>query len=317
MTEKNRQSKSVVEVEGIVESVNLEHVKVQGVEKIRGTVKIDVGNSNIVEVNAFANAVSSQGNPSGLQTVMNEYQIGDKVRTVYAGFRENKYIKGDGNLASFLQVSGNVFNRVDEVEPKAKFIVEMVISGFKEEIVRGTEDERTGKKFVNGYGFDYNGDIYPIQLVTEGKLADAVEDKFEVGQTAIFHGIIKNVKKSEKIIVKADFGEDIEEEKVTYERGFIIKGGRVVEDDEDNKEKPYETDVVKKALAKRKELIQEMKDKKDGAPATSSNSVKNNQVKKKSSDPFGEEESSSKKTKSKKVNDDPFADDNEDDPFAD
>lgn len=289
MAEKQlRQSNNVIEVEGKITEIELEEVDYGQGEKIKGTIKIQTDENNVVPIEVFANKYTKAGALSGIVTVMNEYKAGEKVRIGNGNHRENKYIHQDGSLRSYPQIQSMFFNRVEgNINPTSKFSIEMYITSIKDEIYR---EEETGRKLINGYGIGYDGKLIPVTVIAIPPLADKVDANFEKGDTATFHGNVVNIEKKIEKVIESDFGEDEVVITKIYERGYIVMGGKKASD-----EKAYNSKDIKALESEREIDIQAMKDKKAKSGSQSSNNSNRANNNKKESDPFG---------------DDPFADDN-------
>ncbi|RXZ78066.1 hypothetical protein EBB07_28845 [Paenibacillaceae bacterium] len=272
-----RESVNVVEIEGIVSSINMEvqEFKKDGKTQrsVRGEVNILV-NEDTHSVSVFANEFTSKGKENGLfkslQTIMNEYKSiethgedADKVRITTGKVGLNEYVGQDGLLKSFPQISSNFINRLkpsDIFEPKATFRLEMsVISVVAEQ---DKDEEETGRTILKGIVTAYEGRVFPFELIVEdAEVGEYMQDNYEKNSTVTVWGDLVSKTIVTEEIIKAAIGADQKKTTRRDIREYIVTAGMEAIDDKENG-KYLDPKLIKQGLADRKERHEEMIEKK-------------------------------------------------------
>lgn len=276
-----REALNEVFIEGVLKEKNLELATVftdsGKQEVIRGEVVIATDDKSEHRVRIYANKLTKEKKDStvykGLVTVNEEYvSVADalkngltvdaatKVRITKGKLGLNEYYTPTGELRSFPQVSTNFINRVDETKgynPRAEFSVEMFFKSIKREVKNG---EETGRLLVEGIIPMYGGAVVPITFVVDDADAvDYLETNYEVGKTGKIWGELINTveitKKEEK-----GFGKTKEKVITNVLHELVITGGEEEQYDEDD-EKSYSVDIIKKAMVERDIYLDDLKKK--------------------------------------------------------
>ena len=270
-----QEAENKVHIEGTVVEVKIEKGKLpDGREIIKGDVDIKVDEDSTHTVSMFSMKLNKDKEVSGIykgiETIMNEYQPGDRVRITQGNVRLNEYIGRDGTLKSYPQINSNFVNRLkdtDAFEPKATFAFEMLVANVSEEM---KNDEETGRAIIKGYIPIYGGEIIPFEtVVSDPRAVEYVISNYEKGQTVSVHGDIVNQTFITRREIEVGFGDPQINTSTRTVREYLIKGGSApYEEDSKN---AFDLKLVKKALEAREAKIEEMKEKKkkkDGGQAS-------------------------------------------------
>lgn len=263
-----RQANAKAYVVGVLSEKNLETKVENGEESIIGSLTFKTSDVNFVKFNVNVNKIAKStkkpnSNYAGIQTVMNDYhsiaEVGEENATkVKINGDVNLYVsKTSGkNEVSF---KSNFFNRLKEGEeyaPKAEFSIETFISSIVPET--NSEGEETGRTLVNGWIPTYNG-IEQVTLVADTEVGDAINSTFEIGQTVEFYGEIINNRIETVTEIPVAIGKPRRKVDVKYKNDMLITGASEAYEEGITKEKPYDTEVIKAAIAIRNEKIEEEK----------------------------------------------------------
>ena len=272
-----RQANAKVEVAGIVSSKDLKIEQNNGQNIIKGSVNVEVDETNVVRFSVYAAEKTKAGadNPAykGLLTVMDEFKtIADNGREE----ADKVYVNGDLNLFTGQNGKESVgqrasfFNRAKKLEgfePQATFDVELFIKTIVPEVDK--EGEETGRVLVKGWVPTFNG-IEPITLIAGEDLADGVQNTFEVGQTARFFGDIINNRVEIKTEIPMALGKPKIETKVEYKNELLITGASDAYEEGVTPEKPYDKGAIELAINERQARL-EAKEREAKASSTPSN----------------------------------------------
>lgn len=192
-------------------------------------------------------------------TVVRIYGNGDFTPQVTL----NEYFREDGSHAMSPQAEmgfGNMaINSVGEQSFKAEFDLDVILS--KDPIMEKDKNEdETGRMIVDGYIINYKNEIKPMSFVVDDQdLIDGMIDLSKGNMVNIWGNVStgKIVDIQEK---KSGFGGKAKtEETITYVNELIITGGEPI----DSSDKRAEVvDSIKKMLAERETLLDELKNKK-------------------------------------------------------
>lgn len=290
-----REAVNEVFIEGVLKEKTIELATIdteQGkADVIRGELVIATDDISEHRVRVFANKLTKEKKENavykGLKTVMDEYvsiaealkqgltaDAADKVRITKGKLGLNEFYTPNGELRSFPTVTTNFINRVDESKgynPKAEFSIEMFFKSLTKEVKDG---EETGRLIVEGIVPLYGGTVIPLKFVAnDPDIVDYLDTNYEAGKTSKVWGELVNtvevIKKEEKGFGKA---KETITTKTLHE--LVITGGEEEMYDEDD-EKSYSIDVIKKALAERDVYLDDLlkKSKKEGNKGGSSKST--------------------------------------------
>jgi hypothetical protein len=287
-----REAINEVFIEGILKEKNLELATIDTengkAEVIRGDLVITTSENSEHRVRIFANKYTKENKENsvykGLVTVMNDYisiaealkngqteENADKVRIKRGKLGLNEFYTPNGELRSFPIVTTNFINRVDKnFDPKAEFSIEAYFVSFKPEM---KNDEETGRLVINTIIPLYGGKVIPLTFIAEDEdVVDYLQTNYEVNKTGKVWGELINTVDVTRIEEKG-FGKSKEKIITKTINELIITGGEEDMYDEDD-EKSYSTDLIKKAMAERDIYLDELlkKSKKDN---NSSNKSKN------------------------------------------
>lgn len=266
-----RQADNRVIIEGVLVEKNLEIKTLSDNRRaIAGKLDIKTDEHSVHTVEVFSMLLKKDGSENsvakGLQTVMNDYksiqEVGeenaDKVRITSGELRKNEYWGQDGQLKSYPQIFTNFINRVkpnEEYNPRATFEVELYIQSILPEI-KG--EEETGRIVIKGLIPLYGGKVVPHEFVVANEKAIAyIEQNYEVGNTVKLKGNVINSVETRVEIEEMAFGEDIERTITKSVREFLVTGGTPPYDEDG--EKAFTPEQIKKALVEREMFIDELK----------------------------------------------------------
>jgi hypothetical protein len=269
-----REAVNEVVIEGIVSEINIEE-KGEGKDAyITGEILIKTDKDSVHTVSVFSKKYNKDEKESsiykGLQTIKNEYKSiakygedeADRVRITTGKLGLNEYVGQNDEIKSYPQISANFINRLkagEEFNPRAEFEVECVIKNVKPEM---KNDEETGRAIVDVIIPVYGGKVIEFRFVAteENGVADYLLNNVEKGQTITLFGDVVNRTIVERREVGTGFGKPQEKIKSKTIREFVITGGNPPLDEDD--EKAYSMDAIKKALVEREAYHNEMKEKK-------------------------------------------------------
>lgn len=262
-----RLAENEVQVTGILTEKELnESMDKNNQPVIKGTVTIKTSDLNFVKINVYASKYTKdkRENPAftGLQTVINEYksvaEVGTEEATrlsVRKGQLQFRTFAGrDGNIVNAMQYSSNYFNREkNDEEPKAQINFEGYIAALTNEVDK--EGEETGRLKIKCYVPLYSG-IETMYVVVPAELADACESELEVGQTAEFFADIVSIVDIKKKTIQLTIGgtKTFTEKRIVNE--LVLTGAVKYEEDD---QKSYDRELIKKGLTERELLIEELK----------------------------------------------------------
>ena len=288
-----REALNEVFIEGILKEKTLElaTIDVQGkkADVIRGELVISDKENSEHRVRVFANKLTKEGKENsvykGLKTVMDEYvsvaealklgqtaEAADKVRITKGKIGLNEYYTPNGELRSFPIVTTNFVNRVKDgtYNPKAEFSLEIYFDNILPEI---KDDEETGRLIVKGIVPVYGGEVIPLTfIVADEDAVNYIQTNYEKGKTGKVWGELVNTVEITKI-VEQGFGKAKEKIVTKIINELVITGGEEDQYNEDD-ERSYSTDLIKKAMAERDIKLDELlKNSKDNGKKTKTNNT--------------------------------------------
>ena len=285
-----REATNRIHIEGILKEIRLKEEN----DVISGDIIIMTGEHSEHAIRTYVTRLTKTEKVNaaykGLQTVMTEYvsiasllkegrtleeaqPLATKVRVTRGRLERNEFYTND-ELVSRPAISSNFFNRVDDnsFEPKAEFELECYFERKRKET---KDSEETGRLLVDVIIPIYGGAVIPMELVADGEIADYLEANYETKRTGNIWGSIVNIVER-TATKKSGFGAAKEEVKVNYTRELVITGGTEEQYDEDS-EKAYTTEQIKKAWKVRETetLPALLKKSKDSAKSSGSSDKKN------------------------------------------
>ena len=288
-----REALNEVFIEGILKEKTLElaTIDVQGkkADVIRGELVISDKENSEHRVRVFANKLTKEGKENsvykGLKTVMDEYvsvaealklgqtaEAADKVRITKGKIGLNEYYTPNGELRSFPIVTTNFVNRVKDgtYNPKAEFTLEIYFDNILPEI---KDNEETGRLIVKGIVPVYGGEVIPLTfIVADEDAVNYIQTNYEKGKTGKVWGELVNTVEITKI-VEQGFGKAKEKIVTKIINELVITGGEEDQYNEDD-ERSYSTDLIKKAMAERDIKLDELlKNSKDNGKKTKTNNT--------------------------------------------
>ena len=288
-----REALNEVFIEGILKEKTLElaTINVQGkkADVIRGELVISDKENSEHRVRVFANKLTKEGKENsvykGLKTVMDEYvsvaealklgqtaEAADKVRITKGKIGLNEYYTPNGELRSFPIVTTNFVNRVKDgtYNPKAEFSLEFYFDNILPEI---KDNEETGRLIVKGIVPVYGGEVIPLTfIVADEDAVNYIQTNYEKGKTGKVWGELVNTVEITKI-VEQGFGKAKEKIVTKIINELVITGGEEDQYNEDD-ERSYSTDLIKKAMAERDIKLDELlKNSKDNGKKTKTNNT--------------------------------------------
>ena len=259
---------------------------------INGSLVLNTGEFSEIEIKVFVKEKTKKGTTNKTYDTLNkiinkEYltladcksaedrEYVTKVR-VYgnkefvAGFKEDIFkAKGSEDVVTKLTVDlgfGSIIadSSIKEEDFKAEFDVEMYVTSVKEE-TKGNEP--TGRTIVSGWTPVYGGKVIPMEVVA-GVITDDNGDEYDFGEdmlSQIEEGMTIDVWGNidyRSIITKTTKGGGLGKAKVeeskTYINDLVIIGGDIQEDEE----KEFDMELIKKAKTERDTEIENVKNEK-------------------------------------------------------
>lgn len=229
-----------------------------------------------------------------LETVMG-YEKGTRV-IVNGSFAENGYVNKQGEWSSRTQIqSFSISSSNVPAEDSTDGKISGIVKNIKEETVN---DEETGRLLVELYSVNYDGSVFPINLVVSEELASDFEDLYSKGDSVMLDVELKTktvgAKKSDS---KRAFGK--RESKVvegyTTVEISVFGGEEAIDDDES--QYYIDIDKFKKAMSDREVMINAKKEEARNGGSDNTTSKKG----------LGLGNRPSKVTEEDDVEDDPFA----------
>ena len=161
------------------------------------------------------------------------------------------------------QVTANFINRVTgEFNPRAEFSLEVYFESIVPEM---KDSEETGRLVVKVILPLYGGVVVPLTLiVADPDAVDYISTHYEKGRTGKIWGELVN---STEVIKTVEQGFGKAKEKITTKilNELVITGGEEEQYDPDDEKQSYSTDVIKKAMAERDVMLDNLlKKSKDG-----------------------------------------------------
>lgn len=271
-----REAINEVFIEGTLKEKNLELATIDTengkTEVIRGELIITTDENSEHRVRIYANKLTKERKENsvykGLVTVMNEYvsiaealkngqteESAVKVRVAKGKLGLNEFYTPNGELRSFPSISTNFINRVDKnFSPKAEFSIEAYFDSFKPEM---KNDEETGRLIVNTIVPLYGGKVIPLTFIASDEdVVDYLQTNYEAKRTSKIWGELINTVEITKTEEKG-FGKSKEKVITKTIHELIITGGEEEMYDEED-EKSYSTDLIKKAMAERDIYLDEL-----------------------------------------------------------
>lgn len=265
-----RQGTNRVTIVGILKEKNLKLINKDGKNGVAGDLVITTGENQEHKIKIFAYDKKEDGTENGLykgfKTIYDNYlsladvedpSFATKVSIRNGSFKANDFSIG-GKLISTVEIGANFIQTAKEdEEEKAIFEAEIFYTAIKEEVDK--EGEETGRVEVKGYIVGYGGKLVPITFVSANKdIADYITSNFEKNRTGTLAGnIVSTIER--KIVKKEGFGKAREEEFIKTVKEFVITGGDDQLDEDD--EKSYKIEDMKKAVKERELMIEELKNK--------------------------------------------------------
>jgi hypothetical protein len=271
-----REAVNEVFIEGTLKEKTLELTTIEVQDPNGGKKKADVIRGELViattensehRVRVFANKLTKEGKDNsvykGLKTVMDEYvsiaealkggqtvEAADKIRITKGKLGLNDYYTPGGELRSFPVINTNFVNRVkdtDTYNPRAEFSLEVYFENIAPEI---KDNEETGRLNLKVIVPVYGGEVIPLTLIAADEdVVNYIQTNYEKGKTGKVWGELINSVKITKT-VEQGFGKAKEKIVTNITNELIVTGGEEEQYDEDN-EKSYTTDLIKKAMAER------------------------------------------------------------------
>lgn len=272
-----REAENQVVIEGLLVEKSFEDKEINSKdgkkEAITGEITVETAENEVHTISLFSFKTKADGTENGiakgLETIKDEYKsvaaVGreeaDKVRITAGSVGLNEYYGQDGKLKSFPQLKTNFVNRVkadEEHVPRAEFEVELFVKSISPEM---RNDDETGRVKLEGLVPLYGGKIIPFTFVVNEDGSDYVDSTYEPGDTVKVYGDIINYKEKKEIEEEVAFGKP--KKKITYKtvREYLVTGGS--EPYEEENEKAYDNESIKKALTEREVFLDGLKKKKE------------------------------------------------------
>ncbi|MDD4779083.1 MAG: hypothetical protein PHT02_00570 [Tissierellia bacterium] len=285
-----RQGINNITLVGVVKEHNLKLNKDKDGNYINGSIVVKTGEFSEIEMGVFVGektkdksktkkvfevfqkfidgeylTLASCKNDEDRESVAKVRVYGSKDFTPH--FKEDIFkVKDTGEVKTKIKIDlgfGNISvdNSINEKDYKAEFEVEMYVTSVKEETKK---DEETGRVVVSGWTPVYGGKVIPMEVIAgtivdddgeEVNFAEDVLNQIEEGMTIDVWGEINY----QSIITKTSKGGGLGKAKVEehkeYINDLIIVGADIQEDEE----KEFEMELIKKAKIERDTTIENTK----------------------------------------------------------
>ena len=282
-----RQAKNRVRIEGILSEIDLKYGSLmkngKPIDTIGGHIKVlvdrEIGGEiqrNEIPVHMFAYKLKNNGDPNpaytSIETVMNEYvsiaaaggETGaDKVRITGAQLSMNEYYNQNGQLISFPRIRASFASKaIGEFKPEASFELEVAVSNIAYEVDADGIEVEPKRLNVTAILPQYGEKIDIIKLVaTTPNVIDGINSCWEKDQSYAVIGRLNFTSKTETIVEEIGFGEPVTKSRTTNVSDLVITGGsqEPLEGDAG-----FDVDDIIKAMAERKQRLEELKNKNKG-----------------------------------------------------
>lgn len=285
-----RQAQNTVYIEGLVSEIDLAAATIKkdghDAECIRGTVKIRVhqiiNNENKtleIPVQVFSMKYKNNGEPNPAYTstkqVMEEYvsiaaagvEKADGIRIKNATLQMNEYYAPNGNLVSYPRISSSFFTRIsrDQMKEEATFTIEFVVANKRYET--DNDGVETSKYRIQGIVPQYGGkaDIFEFNSYNPNVI-NSIDRFWNPNDTVKALGKINFSTQTKTVTIPVDFGEPQQRIETISVSELLITGGS---NSPLEGEFAFDIDEVADALAKRKEKLEEDKNKASTMPKPS------------------------------------------------
>lgn len=260
------QSWNKVVVVGTVKENNLEQTTVDGVELIRGDMVIVTGDHEEHKMKCYAKKLTKKNNenPSykSLSHAVNyvsmasaqDGQVPTRVAIRRGELRLNTYLSPKKEIVSYPELFFSFIETAkDNEEAVATFEVEGVLENISPEFDK--QNIETGRHSVKMILFDYEGKALPFSFKTTPEAGAYMSVNYLPNLTTKVWGkLISTVEVIEK--VTKGFGGDKTEKFDKINKEMLIDNGEPTQKPEGT---GYDIELVKKALAERELMVEELK----------------------------------------------------------
>lgn len=238
---------------------------------IRTTQKIDGKEYTVdIPVNFFAAKLKKDGNLNPGYSAIEDFEklksvaeVGKEsasiVRTYGAKLDIQEYPDRNGQIKNSIHISAYSLYEINKTtaELNASFDLEFVVGSKTWE--KDKNGDETGRMLVKGIVPGYGDRIQIVPMVSSNEnVASNISEYWQEGDTVKATGKFYFVTISEKYTVPVDFGEAEEKTRTITKKELIITGGTQEPEDEDV---AFAREDIEKALAERKERIEDLKQK--------------------------------------------------------
>lgn len=293
MSEELRKATNNVRVVGVVKELKKLEVKKNedGSKYINGALVIKAGEHTEITLKVYVQQLTQKGKEKQSYTILKQFIDGEletmatnvenptKIKVYGNGdftpnLKEELYVpEGKTEVTSSISIDlgfGNikVDNEITVEDYCATFDVEMYVKDIEEEIDKTTEEE-TGRVIIKGLVPQYNGTVFPLNVVVgilepeeEGEepydFAEDIKDGVSEGDTLNVWGDINFAKIIEKKKKGGSLGKAKVEDKTTYIHELVGTGADVIEDED----KQFDEELIMKASKERANKIKEKEEEK-------------------------------------------------------
>jgi len=264
------QSYNKVNLVGTLKENNLTlGIDKNGDDIIKGDMVIQTGEIEEHKVKCYAKKTTSKGNenpsykslamavdyPCIAKLTQQGLDTSEAVRVSIRGAetRLNTYVNGKGNVVAFPEIFVSFIKHADEKEEAgATFEVDGVLGSILPEFEK---DEETGRFVINLILFDYKGCALPIEFIGTKEVGAYMSTHYEVNRTSRVWGkLVSTVYLTTKVTegILGDKTESFE----NYRREMLITDGTPTQKEVVD---GYDIELVKKAMAERQILLDELK----------------------------------------------------------
>lgn len=291
--EEQRQAINKVDLVGEVKEQKLKFNKDKDGNYINGSLVVKTGEFSEIEFKVFVKEKNKDGKPKKVFETLQKFIDGENLTLASCKTDEEREgvakVRVFGNKEFVPHFSEDIFkpkgteevktknnielgfgtvsvdNTLKPEDYKAGFEVEMYVTSVKEEV---KNDESTGRAIVSGWTPVYGGKVIPMEVIA-GVITDDEGEEYDFGEdilTQVEEGMTINVWGQinyKTIITKTKKGGGLGKAKVEEHREYInelIMDGAEIQEDE---EKEFDMELIKKAKVERDVEIENVKNEED------------------------------------------------------
>jgi hypothetical protein len=283
--QESRQGINNITLTGAVKEHKLTENTKDGNKSIGGSIVIKTGEFSEIELKVFVGEKNKDGKPKKAYETLKKFITGEHLTMASAKDSEDvvSKVKIFGNKDFTPHIKEEIYksneevkttlsmnlgfgtiivdNSIKEEDYKAEFEIEMFVTSVTEEVKK---DETTGRAVITGWTPLYGGKVMPMKVVAgvikdeEGNDYDFAQDilsQVEEGMTINTWGNIDYKSIITKVKKGGGLGKAKIEESREYIHDFVIEGADIQE----NEEKEFDMELIKKAKIERDTEIENIR----------------------------------------------------------